>query len=86
MKAKFSENRNALKRVSKLSDWFVKHRSFCAKSMRNHLGAILEERHGAAYRMDRAKPTASRAFTEELQPTSTVNSKNIKTTVKPAPG
>ena len=51
--------------MRKLSDWFVKHRSFCAESMRNRLGAILEERHGEAYRKDLFKPTRSH---EELQP------------------
>lgn len=42
----FSCNRKALKNIRKLSEWFVKHRSFSADNMRKRLGAILEERFG----------------------------------------
>ena len=50
----FSNNRKALKNIRKLSDWFVKHRSFCAENMRNRLGEILMARCGASYQ---PKPT-----------------------------
>ena len=72
--------------MRKLSDWFVKHRSFCAESMRNRLGEILEKRYGDSYRKDRAKEKdiVSRAFTEELRPASTINGRNGKNTAKPA--
>lgn len=66
----FSNNRKALKNIHKLSDWFVKHRSFCAGNMRKRLGEILEKRFGDSYRedLDREEKLANGLGHEELQP------------------
>ena len=66
MQHDFSCNRKALKNIRKLSDWFVKHRSFCADNMRKRLGAILEERFGEQYRKDRKAQAEANA--KKLQP------------------
>ena len=42
-------NRAALKRLRKLSEWTVKHKSYRASNMRNCLGKMLIERHAQKY-------------------------------------
>jgi len=41
----YRSNRHALKRIRKLSDWFIRHRSFRAGNMRKHLGELLAARY-----------------------------------------
>ena len=44
-----AENRAALKRFRKLSEWTIKHKSYRASNMRNCLGKMLNERHAKKY-------------------------------------
>jgi len=37
LKSDYRTNRHALKRIRKISDWFVRHRNFCADNMRTKL-------------------------------------------------
>ena len=48
-KRRQAENRAALKRFRKLSEWTIKHKSYRACNMRNCLGKMLNERHAKKY-------------------------------------
>ena len=48
-KRRQAENRAALKRFRKLSEWTIKHKSYRASNMRNCLGKMLNERHAKKY-------------------------------------
>ena len=51
------QNRSALKKLRKLSEWFVRHRSFRAENMRRRLCELISSRHNDEIQPSLAKAT-----------------------------